>query len=112
MAASNDIPWLGLLAADMRGAGAPDAPVCSAAGRDGDAGRNVPTAVPQPSYHWFDFPGCSGEADEPVSAQGNSIFFTEIPHGIGLVCAGTATQPPRDLQGDAWCVGGTSWGFL
>lgn len=100
MAASNDIPWLGLLAADMRGAGAPDMPVCSAAGRDGDAGRAIPTAIPQPSYHWFDFPGCSGEAGAPVSVQGNSffnfLFYTNLPWRWTGVCwhSHAASQGP------------------
>lgn len=48
MAASNDIPWLGLRAADRRRAGAPDAGLLGCH-RDGDAGRAArcrPLALP------------------------------------------------------------------
>lgn len=46
MAVSNDIPWLGFSTADLRGAQAPDVPVCSAAGREGDADKTDLTTVP------------------------------------------------------------------
>lgn len=46
MAVSNDIPWLGFSTADIRGAQAPDAPVCLAAGREGDVDKTGPTAIP------------------------------------------------------------------
>lgn len=59
MAVSNDIPWLGFLTADIRGARAPDAPVCSAAGREGDADKTGPTAIPTTcSTYLFYLPGC------------------------------------------------------
>lgn len=58
MAVSNDIPWLGFLTADIRGAQAPDAPVCLAAEREGDADKTGPTTVPATCFTYlFYLPG-------------------------------------------------------
>lgn len=64
MAVSNDIPWLGFLTADIRGARAPDAPVCSAAGREGVADKTGPPRHPHYLFHLFIlFAKVPGEAD-------------------------------------------------
>lgn len=67
MAVSNDIPWLGFLTADIRGAQAPDAPVCSAAGREGDADKTGPSAIPATCSTYLWLVGNSSLSHKPTS---------------------------------------------
>lgn len=69
MAASNDIPWLGLRAADRRRAGAPDAGLLGCHG-DGDAGRAAPLPALGPSTRLFDFLRRNHSVTEPFKLEG------------------------------------------
>lgn len=104
MAVSNDIPWLGFSTADIRGAQAPDAPVCLAAGREGDVDKAGPTAVPATcSTYSFYLPGhpvrpMEGSArgrrpqshwSLPCHSARRTALPRHHPHGLG----GTALFP-------------------
>lgn len=85
MAVSNDIPWLGFLTADIRGAQAPDVPVCSAAGWEGDTDKAGPTTIPATCFTYlFYLPGRSRWTALPGAG---------VPRATGP-CPAAAFAPP------------------
>lgn len=99
MAVSNDIPWLGFLTADIRGAQAPDVPVCSAAGWEGDTDKAGPTTIPATCFTYlFYLPGRS---------RWRALPGAGVPRATGP-CPAAAFAPPRSAPAPATGLGGNS----
>ena len=101
MAVTNDIPWLGFLTADIRGAQAPDAPVCLAPGREGDADKTGPTTILATcSTYLFYLPG------RPVRLmEGSALGWCAQSHWslpcCSVRCAALPPAPATRLGGNS-----------